>query len=220
MERAVIVAEDFDASPQTSTRDRILEIAAELFLERGYEGTSLNEIAQRLAISTPSLYWHFKSKQDLLYQFLRLEWEAFLASVEGAVTEGEPPARLAAMANAHVTHGLRRLPMSRAFSAQYSKAQLHRTLPAKQRRALGVYPSRYLTLCTGIIEAGIDDHSFGAVDPKMTAIVVINMCESVISWFDPKKTLTVDQVAAFYANSALRLVGVADLREDVETQSV
>lgn len=204
------VPADVDSASPASTRDRILDVAAELFLERGYEGTTLGEIAQRLGISTPSLYWHFESKQHLLYQFLALEWESFLTCVEAAVTPGEPASRLWAMANAHVSCGLGSLAHARAFTHQHSKAQLHRTLPAKQRRALGVYPTRYLALCSGIIVEGVDDHSFDAVNPKMTAVVIVHMCESVISWFDPQGSMASKDVAEFYADSALRLVGATN----------
>lgn len=190
-----------------STRERALRVASTLFLERGYEGTSLVEIARELGISTPSLYWHFKSKQDLLYQFLTHQWEDFLSSVEAAVVPGDPPStQLWGMAHSHVMHGLRNLAHARAFTHQYSKAQLHRTLPSKQRRVLAQYPNRYLDLCRSILVAGIEDGSFDAVDPTMNATVIINMCESVLAWFDPKMSLSIEEVADFYAGSVLRLV--------------
>lgn len=48
------------------TRRRIQEVALELFLERGYEGTSLREIAERLDVTKAALYYHFKTKEDIL----------------------------------------------------------------------------------------------------------------------------------------------------------
>ncbi len=49
-----------------STRERILDIALELFGEHGYENTSLREIAERLGFSKAAIYYHFKSKDDIL----------------------------------------------------------------------------------------------------------------------------------------------------------
>jgi AcrR family transcriptional regulator len=60
-------------SPAPSTRDRILDIALELFNERGYESTSLREIAERLGTTKAALYYHFERKADILLELhLRL----------------------------------------------------------------------------------------------------------------------------------------------------
>jgi AcrR family transcriptional regulator len=48
------------------TRERILDIALDLFVEKGYEKTSLREIAERLGFSKAALYYHFASKDDIL----------------------------------------------------------------------------------------------------------------------------------------------------------
>jgi AcrR family transcriptional regulator len=57
----------------TSTRERILDIALELFTEQGYDKTSLRDIAERLGTTKAALYYHFKSKSDILLELhLRL----------------------------------------------------------------------------------------------------------------------------------------------------
>jgi AcrR family transcriptional regulator len=56
-----------------STRERILDIALKLFNEKGYENTSLREIAERLGTTKAALYYHFARKQDILLELhLRL----------------------------------------------------------------------------------------------------------------------------------------------------
>src|SRR5580692_1433698 len=50
----------------TSTRERILNVALDLFTEKGYDGTSLREIAERLGVTKAALYYHFASKEDIL----------------------------------------------------------------------------------------------------------------------------------------------------------
>ncbi len=49
-----------------STRDRILETATDLFIEQGYETTSLREIAERVGVTKAALYYHFASKAELV----------------------------------------------------------------------------------------------------------------------------------------------------------
>lgn len=48
------------------TRRRIQDVALELFTEQGYEGTSLREIAERLGVTKAALYYHFKTKDDIV----------------------------------------------------------------------------------------------------------------------------------------------------------
>jgi AcrR family transcriptional regulator len=51
------------------TRGRIQHVALELFAEHGYERTSLREIAERLGVTKAALYYHFKSKEDIVRSF-------------------------------------------------------------------------------------------------------------------------------------------------------
>jgi AcrR family transcriptional regulator len=54
------------AEDRHGTRGRIQAIALELFAEQGYERTSLREIAERLGVTKAALYYHFKSKDDIV----------------------------------------------------------------------------------------------------------------------------------------------------------
>lgn len=59
--------------PRGVTRERILDVALELFNEQGYDKTSLREIAERLGVTKAALYYHFERKEDLLLELhLRL----------------------------------------------------------------------------------------------------------------------------------------------------
>ncbi|MDQ3827041.1 MAG: TetR/AcrR family transcriptional regulator, partial [Actinomycetota bacterium] len=51
---------------RTDTREQIRKLALELFAERGYDGTSLREIADHLGITKAAVYYHFKTKEEIL----------------------------------------------------------------------------------------------------------------------------------------------------------
>ena len=56
-----------DQPPEAaSTRERILDVALDLFIEKGFDGTSLREIAEQLGVTKAALYYHFASKDDIL----------------------------------------------------------------------------------------------------------------------------------------------------------
>ncbi|GAA1375174.1 TetR/AcrR family transcriptional regulator [Streptomyces beijiangensis] len=54
-----------------NTRQRIQDVALELFVEQGYEKTSLREIAEKLDVTKAALYYHFKTKEDILISLFR-----------------------------------------------------------------------------------------------------------------------------------------------------
>jgi len=75
------------------TRERILDIARELIAERGYSGTSISQIAARLGTSKAALYYHFKSKEEILDALLAEPLTNFQELVERAAHY--PPAKRA-----------------------------------------------------------------------------------------------------------------------------
>jgi AcrR family transcriptional regulator len=64
---------------RTDTRRRIHEVALEVFTERGWESATLREIADRLGVTRPALYYHFDSKEDILASI----YDEFGTSVDG-----------------------------------------------------------------------------------------------------------------------------------------
>jgi len=70
--------------PRGGTRERIQAIALELFAEQGYEKTSLREIAERLGLTKAALYYHFKSKEDIVRSFV----EDYRAELEQVIAWG------------------------------------------------------------------------------------------------------------------------------------
>ena len=64
------------------TRARIQQIALELFSEQGYDATSLREIAERLGVTKAALYYHFKSKEDIVASFT----EDYFGQLDGLVS--------------------------------------------------------------------------------------------------------------------------------------
>ena len=76
-------------------RERILEEAVKLFYERGFTGTTLDDIAAELGVTKPFIYTHFRSKTDLLAALCTPTIELSLDAVTGAATgPGSPTERL------------------------------------------------------------------------------------------------------------------------------
>jgi AcrR family transcriptional regulator len=77
---------------QSDTRSRIQEVALELFTDHGYEATSLREIAERLGVTKAALYYHFKTKEDIVASLM----EDRVAELEELTTWARTQPRTAA----------------------------------------------------------------------------------------------------------------------------
>ena len=77
------------STPRTDTRSRVQKVALELFAEQGYEKTSLREIAERLGVTKAALYYHFKSKEDIVHSFT----DDYFAAIDDLVDWGRKQPR-------------------------------------------------------------------------------------------------------------------------------
>jgi len=78
-----------DARSRGDTRARIQQVAVELFTEHGYEGTSLREIAERLGVTKAALYYHFRSKEDIVRSLV----EDFYGQIDALIAWGRAQPR-------------------------------------------------------------------------------------------------------------------------------
>ena len=76
----------------TDTKQRILDVALDLFTEQGYDGTSLRQIAEQLGVTKAALYYHFESKEDIL---MALHMRLHEFGKDALVRIGEGPVTLA-----------------------------------------------------------------------------------------------------------------------------
>ena len=72
-----------------ASRERILDAAAEIAGERGYEGTSINLISKRSGLPASSIYWHFKDKDELIAAVIDRSYEAWFATIQAPVDAPE-----------------------------------------------------------------------------------------------------------------------------------
>src|SRR5438128_7480328 len=85
-----------------SRRQELTRIAARLFAEKGYQGTSLADLGQELGVQKPSLYHHIASKEDLLWA---VAWEgavAFQAALDAVAGDAAASERIRLALRAHL----------------------------------------------------------------------------------------------------------------------
>jgi AcrR family transcriptional regulator len=86
----------------SARREELTRIAARLFAERGYQGTSLADLAAALGVQKPSLYHHIASKEDLLWEVAWEGAEAFHASLDALPGGAAAPERIRLALRGHL----------------------------------------------------------------------------------------------------------------------
>jgi AcrR family transcriptional regulator len=86
----------------SARREELTRIAARLFAERGYQGTSLADLAGELGVQKPSLYHHIASKEDLLWEVAWEGADAFHAALDRVPAEAPAAERIRLALRAHL----------------------------------------------------------------------------------------------------------------------
>ncbi len=141
-------------------RDRIVRAAADHFVNRGYDGTSMREIAADCGITKAALYYHFAGKAELLSAIFSDYLDQVAAIVEAQSSEADAESRLRA-----VIRGLFDLPGDRRTLLRLAMHDVDR-LGAEQRVAFNqAYRDRFLIPLREIFAAGIAEETFIDGDP-------------------------------------------------------
>jgi AcrR family transcriptional regulator len=187
--------------------EEILSVAAEVFLERGYEGSTVREIATRAGLlNQGSLYYYIDSKEDLLVAILERAYQRGVETLtEDDRLSAEPaPRRLAAF----VERWIREMVLGnnpaavaeREFRSLTSK-RLGRIVPARDAC------NRFVR---AIIEQGV---AAGDFDPSLDPTVAVNniffLLNNTHRWYRPRGRLTQDQLIRWYQTFIVRALGTA-----------
>ena len=195
------------------TKTLIIREAAKLFATRGYERTSMGAIASAIGISAPALYYHFDSKDEILYATLENTLiQLNLMSAEGVTAAGASPvAQLRGFVRAHVHHDVGNVDIMPMLNAGlYNVDQLVGGLPAARRRKLIQMQRSFLDRLRDILNAGESEGVFAFENGTTTAFAIIGIVDFAVYWFRTEGALTVEDLAGQYGDLAVRMAGGRD----------
>ncbi len=123
---------------QTGTRARIQEIALRLFTEQGYEATSLREIAEELGVTKAALYYHFKTKEDIVVSLAERVAEAVDDLLEWGRAQPQTPEFRAELLRRYsdMAHGGRHLGTLRFVQRNQTVLRGHPAMDALKKKSL------------------------------------------------------------------------------------
>lgn len=157
---------------KTSTRDRLVTAAFELFEEHGYDGATVEEIAQRAGVGRSTFFRAFGSKEDVIFP----DHEAILARIEERLSSSAPETRLLAVAEGARVVLQHYLDEGEVARARY---RLTSTVPALRAREIAGLRA-YQRLFTRLLADWWSSEPQGALRAELTAAGVVTAHNHVL----------------------------------------
>ncbi|HEY2316077.1 MAG TPA: TetR/AcrR family transcriptional regulator [Streptosporangiaceae bacterium] len=164
--------------------ESLLAVAVAVFNERGYDGTSMEDLSRRLGISKSSIYYHVDSKEDLLALALGRALDS-LFCVADEVKAGEEHAivRLERLVRGSVQVLADRLPYVTLLLRARGNTSTERAALARRREFDQIVADL-------VAEAEQDGDIRPDVDPAITARLLFGMVNSLVEWYQPGRRAT------------------------------
>jgi AcrR family transcriptional regulator len=181
----------------------ILAAALDCFMEHGYHGTTIRQVAARSGLSVPGLYHHYPSKHALLVAItshamsdLWMRSEQALAEAGDSVSD-----QFDSLVECLVLFHARRREL--AFIA-FSEI---RSLDGSARSEHIAARDRQQGLLNAVVEQGAKTGVFATRFPREASMAVVTMCTGVAQWFRPEGAMTPEQLADRYREITRMAVG-------------
>lgn len=170
-------------------RYAVLQAAAQLFNERGFHATSLDDIAARLKVTKPTLYYYVKNKDEILLQCVRRGLTLMLEGIEASRSNGGKAVdQLMACMQVY----------ARIVTQDFGMCLIRvgdEQLPPASRKELRRLKSAVDQEFRRLVAAGVAEGSLQPCDPKMTAFVIAGALSWIGRWYRPGGQYTAEQVA-------------------------
>jgi AcrR family transcriptional regulator len=180
----------------------ILRAALDAFSEAGYHGTSVRDIASRVGVTVPALYYHHENKEAILFSLLdtsitRLHGLCLAAIADAADT---PQARFLNLVECVVIY------MANAGKSARLDDEI-RVLSPELRKIYGARRHEIETMFVQVIESGVQTGVFRVTSPADTARALLGMYQAIPTWFQPGGRLQAPELARRYKDISAHTVG-------------
>ena len=208
MARAEAATAQGGAVDGIATRERIVQAATSMFLGRGFDAVPMSQVADAAGVTTPALYWHFKSKTDLFFEVLKASYHSFFDELVSRTAGTSARQRLHSYVRGFVELQLADDDVELTDSGtamMFGVGQLGASLPDDKLKEFEALQRRYDDFLKDILRQGKAAGEFAVEEVSVTAQAIHTMCEYVVVWYKPNQRLAAEEVAEIYADLALRM---------------
>jgi AcrR family transcriptional regulator len=179
-----------DRGRQPYDRESLLTVVVDVFNERGYDGTSMEDLSHRLGISKSAIYHHYEGKEEML----RIALARALDGLDGIASEARALDKPAIDQLEHVIRGsVRVLQQEHSYVALLLRV---RNSTPTGRKALNRRRDIDAYVADLVKQAQSDGDLRSDLDPAMTARLLFGMVNSLAEWFRPTATASADTKVA------------------------
>jgi AcrR family transcriptional regulator len=196
---------------RAALRHRIIEVAVEAFAARGFDATTTNDIADTLQMTGPSLYYYFRTKEELLFACMEYILERLHADVAAAAgSQGTPLERMAQVLRTQLkielgSGGAASLVNAHLYGPQY----LTQVLSPERQDALRLRQRELIQIFRTLIDEGIASGHFVVTDTRVAAFNVLAVVQYSGVWYRPRKGQRLADLIDAQTAAALQLLGVS-----------
>ena len=170
------------------SRQEILRTAARLFQQRGYDATSMNDVAASLKLSKGGLYHHFQSKDEILFEIMNHAMEITQERVLNPVRSiADPEERLRALIRLHIEVVLS--PRDREITVMLHE---NHPLPPALRKRINIRKKDYIHFLESLmteVQEKARNQTRGKVSPRAAAFALLGMINWIYQWYKPEGEL-------------------------------
>jgi AcrR family transcriptional regulator len=179
----------------SDSRHEILQAAASLFQQRGYDATSMNDVAGALKLSKGGLYHHFQSKDEILFHLMDHAMDITQEQVIDRVRDiPDPEERLRMVIRLHIGVVLRE--RDREITVMLHE---NHPLPPPLRRRINGRKKDYVRFVESLIaEVQKVRKSKGTVSPRAAAFALLGMINWIYQWYRPEGPLQEEHLVRQY----------------------
>ena len=176
----------------------ILKSAASAFRKKGFHGTSMDEISDRLLMTKGSLYYYFKNKEDLLYACHDYSLNRLLQTLGEIEKDGTSlEERLRRLIVNHVRHLIDELHASAMTIELNGLSPDLRTKLIKKR-------DRYEREFRKIIQEGMEKGIFEKGDPKLVTFAIMGALNWIARWYSPEGVAKSERIGEVFSDFFIR----------------
>jgi TetR/AcrR family transcriptional regulator, cholesterol catabolism regulator len=177
---------------------QLVDAAATLFAQRGYHGTSIQDVADAVGIRKGNVYYYVTTKEDLLYAIVRRHHDLALAEIESFRDLVAPLERIEAFIRAYVRRYMTDPDAVKVFVYEFEN------LGPERRQAINAERRRYSEFLTEAIREGQAEGSIRSeLDPEAAALGMLGMLNWTFRWFRRDGRLTSETLVETYLDLAV-----------------
>ncbi|TCK25842.1 TetR/AcrR family transcriptional regulator [Pseudonocardia endophytica] len=184
---------------QFTRRQQVLDTAARMFFERGYEATTTQDIGAELGLLKGSVYYYISSKQDLLFEIVQEYHQDTRAYFERILASDRTPIeKLRELITTETAHTATNLTRSSLFYTEWRSLD-----PDRQQTIIAERARHERAVESWIREAQAAGDVRPDTDPRLATFAIFGMVNSVYRWFRPDGRRTAEEVGAEFTELVL-----------------